>query len=140
MLQSSQGLVGAYDPGRSGGSERFSILGQSPSIRHGNCLKSLPQRRSLNSMLEPPHPKYPLMRCEHVCAKSPSCFQICATIHTVAHQALRPWDTPGKNGVACHALLQGIFTQGSTLISFAFLPWQPGSLPLAAPAEPCLQG
>ena len=34
---------------------------------------------------------------------------------TVTHQALCPWDSPGKNtGVVCHALLQGIFpTQGS---------------------------
>ena len=33
----------------------------------------------------------------------------------LAHQALCPWDLPGKNtGVGCHFLLQGIFpTQGS---------------------------
>ena len=37
-----------------------------------------------------------------------------ATPWTVAHQALCPWNPPGKNpGVGCHDLLQGIFlTQG----------------------------
>ena len=38
-----------------------------------------------------------------------------ATLWTIAHQALHPWDSPSKNtGVGCHSLLQGIFpTQGS---------------------------
>ena len=32
------------------------------------------------------------------------------TLWSVVHQALCPWDSPGKNtGVGCHALLQGIF-------------------------------
>ena len=36
-----------------------------------------------------------------------SCVQLCATPWTAAHQALRPWDSPGKNtGVGCHFLLQ----------------------------------
>ena len=39
-----------------------------------------------------------------------SCFsrvQLCATPQTAAHQASRPWDSPGKNtGVGCHFLLQ----------------------------------
>ena len=37
------------------------------------------------------------------------------TLWTVAHQALCPWDFPGRNTrVGCHFLLQGIFpTQGS---------------------------
>ena len=36
------------------------------------------------------------------------------TLWMVAHQALCPWNSPGKNtGVGCHALLQGILpTQG----------------------------
>ena len=34
-------------------------------------------------------------------------IQVCATPSTAAHQALRPWDSPGKNtGVGCHFLLQ----------------------------------
>ena len=43
--------------------------------------------------------------------------QLCATLRTVVHQILCPWDSPGKNtGVVCHALLQGIFwTQGLKL-------------------------
>ena len=38
-----------------------------------------------------------------------SCFshvRLCATPETAAHQAPRPWDSPGKNtGVGCHFLL-----------------------------------
>ena len=33
--------------------------------------------------------------------------RLCATPWTAAHQAPRPWDSPGKNtGVGCHFLLQ----------------------------------
>ena len=33
--------------------------------------------------------------------------RLCATPETAAHQASRPWDSPGKNtGVGCHCLLQ----------------------------------
>ena len=33
--------------------------------------------------------------------------QLCATPQTTAHQAPRPWDSPGKNtGVGCHFRLQ----------------------------------
>ena len=36
--------------------------------------------------------------------------QLFATLWTVAHQALCPWDSPGKNtGEDCHVLPQGIF-------------------------------
>ena len=36
-----------------------------------------------------------------------SCVQFCATPEMAAHQAPRPWDSPGKNtGVGCHFLLQ----------------------------------
>ena len=36
-----------------------------------------------------------------------SCVRLCATPETAAHQAPRPWDSPGKNtGVGCHFLLQ----------------------------------
>jgi len=42
--------------------------------------------------------------------KSLSRIPLSATLWTVAHQLLRPWDFPGKNtGVGCHFLLQGIF-------------------------------
>ena len=35
--------------------------------------------------------------------------RLCATPQTAAHQAPRPWDSPGKNiGVGCHFLLQCI--------------------------------
>ena len=37
--------------------------------------------------------------------KSPSRVQLLATPWTTAHQALRPWDFPGKNtGAGCHCL------------------------------------
>ena len=33
--------------------------------------------------------------------------RLCATPETAAHQAVHPWDSPGKKtGVACHLLLQ----------------------------------
>ena len=36
-----------------------------------------------------------------------SCVQLCVTPETAAHQAPRPWVSPGKNtGVGCHCLLQ----------------------------------
>ena len=39
--------------------------------------------------------------------KSLSCVRLLATPWTAAHQALRPWDFPGKStGVGCQCLLQ----------------------------------
>ena len=36
-----------------------------------------------------------------------SLVRLCATPKTAAHQATRPWDSPGKNtGVGCHFFLQ----------------------------------
>ena len=51
---------------------------------------------------------------------------------------LCPWDSPGKNtGVSCHAHLQRIFlTQSQTRISYVYLHWQEGSLPLVPPGKP----
>ena len=51
---------------------------------------------------------------------------------------LCPWDSPGKHtGVACHALLRGIFlTQGLNPHLLFLLHWQEGSLPLAPPGKP----
>ena len=35
--------------------------------------------------------------------------RLCATPETAAHQAPRPWDSPGENtGVGCHFLLQSM--------------------------------
>ena len=61
--------------------------------------------------------------------------QLFATLWTVAHQLLCPWDSPGKTtGVVCHALLQGVFqTQVSNP---CLLHWQASSLPLAPPGKP----
>ena len=55
-----------------------------------------------------------------MCACILNCFshvRLHVTLWTAAHQAPRPWDSPGKNtGVGCCALLQGIFpAQGSNL-------------------------
>ena len=57
-----------------------------------------------------------------------------------------PWTVPlrappsmefSRQGVGCHALLQGIFpTQGSNLPLFGLLPQQVGSLPLEPPGKP----
>ena len=59
----------------------------------------------------------------NVCVHMLSCFshvRLFLPLWTIAHQALHPWDFPGKNtGVGCHALLQGIFpTQGPNLFSY----------------------
>ena len=44
-------------------------------------------------------PQLLLRRFSHV--------RLCASPETAAHQAPRPWDSPGKNtGVGCHFLLQ----------------------------------
>ena len=61
-----------------------------------------------------------------------------ATLWTIAHQALHPWDSPSKNtGVGCHSLLQGISpTQGSNPHLLCLLHWQAGSLPLISPVKP----
>ena len=46
----------------------------------------------------------------HVPVKSPHPRPLSVTLWPVAHQVLRPRDSPGKNtGVGCHALLQGSF-------------------------------
>ena len=60
------------------------------------------------------------------------------TLWTIACQAPRPWDSPGKHtGVGCHALFQGIFpTQGSNPHLLSLLHWQAGSLPLVPPGKP----
>ena len=44
--------------------------------------------------------------------------QLCATPWTAAHQAPRPWDSPGKNtGVGCHFLLQGMKVKSESEIA-----------------------
>ena len=65
-----------------------------------------------------------------------------ATPRTVARQAPRPWDSPGKNtGVGCHALLQGILSiKELNPFLFCLLHWQVGSLPLAPPGKPMPYG
>ena len=53
---------------------------------------------------------------------------------TVAHQAPRSWNFPGKNtGVVCHFLLQGVFpTQGSNP---CLLHWQADSFTTEPPGK-----
>ena len=73
------------------------------------------------------------------------CFshvQLFATLWTVAHQFLCPWNSPDKNtGVGCRALLPGIFLiQGSNSSLSHLLHWQAGSSPLAPPGKPILAG
>ena len=46
--------------------------------------------------------------------------QLCATPQTAAHQASRPWDSPGKNtGVGCHFLLQCMKVKSESEV----IPW-----------------
>ena len=72
-----------------------------------------------------------------MCAKS---LQLCLTL--CDPRLFCPWDSPDKNtGVDCHALLPGIFpTQGLNLCLLCLLQWQAGSLLLAAPGRPMLEG
>ena len=60
-----------------------------------------------------------------------------ATPWTVAHQAPRPWNSPGKNtGVGCYFFLQGLFlTQGSNLCHLALAG---NSLPLSHLGSPLI--
>ena len=77
--------------------------------------------------------------CVCVCTLSHfSCVWLFVTLWTVAHQALCPWDSPGKNtGVGCHALLQRIFPiQGSNPCLLCLLHWQTGALLLAPCGKP----
>ena len=62
----------------------------------------------------------------YISTQSLSHVWLFGTPWTIARQAPCPWDFPGKNtGVACHCLLQGIFSaQGSNL---CLLQWQADS-------------
>ena len=56
-----------------------------------------------------------------------SCVGLCATPLTAAHQASRPWDSPGKNtGVGCHFLLQCMKVKSEsevTQLRLVATPW-----------------
>ena len=44
--------------------------------------------------------------------------RLCATPQTAAHQAPRPWDSPGKStGVGCHVLLQCMNVKGESEVA-----------------------
>ena len=54
--------------------------------------------------------------------------RLCATPQTAAHQASRPWDSPGKNtGVGCHFLLQCMKVKSESEVAQSCLtlatPW-----------------
>ena len=56
------------------------------------------------------HASLLLSRSSHV--------RLCATPETAAHQAPRPWDSPGKNtGAGCHFLLQCIKVKSESEVS-----------------------
>ena len=47
--------------------------------------------------------------------------RLCATPYTEAHQAPRPWDSPGKNaGVGCHFLLQCIKVKSESKVAQSY--------------------
>ena len=49
---------------------------------------------------------------------------LCATPQTAAHQAPRPWDSPGKNtGVGCHFLLQCMKVKSESKSLRLLRPW-----------------
>ena len=57
------------------------------------------------------------MPVQRMCAKSPSCVQLFATLWTEAHQAPLSMRSPRQEYQSgCHAFLQGVFlTQGLNL-------------------------
>ena len=61
-----------------------------------------------------------------------SCFsrvRLCATPETAAHQAPRPWDSPGKNtGVGCHFLLQFMKVKSESEVAQSCPPQRPHGL------------
>ena len=61
-----------------------------------------------------------------------------ATLWTAACRLLCPWDSPGKSTVAgCHFLLRkSSQPRDRTCVSYVYLYWQAGSLPLAPPGKP----
>ena len=72
-----------------------------------------------------------------LCVAAQSCPTRCDPMDCNPPGSPVHWDSPGKSiGVACHALLQGIFpTQGSNPRILHLLHWQVGSLPLVPPAQ-----
>ena len=71
-----------------------------------------------------------------VCAKSLQLFPTLCDPMDCTLPGSSVQDFPGKTGVGCHALLQGIFlNQGSNLCLLGLLHWQAGSLPLAPPGK-----
>ena len=63
------------------------------------------------------------------CVLSRSVAQSCPFLCDPMDCSPRPWDSPGKDtGVGCHALLQDLHTQESSL---GLLYWQVDSLPLS---------
>ena len=54
--------------------------------------------------------RYPLSQCMLNCF---SCVRLFAILWTIAHQALFPWDSPGKDtGVRCHAFSKDLSDPG----------------------------
>ena len=55
--------------------------------------------------------------------------RLCATPYTAAHQAPRPWDSPGKNtGVGCHFLLQCMKVKSESEVAQSCLTQRPHGL------------
>ena len=55
--------------------------------------------------------------------------RLCATPYTAAHQAPRPWDSPGKNtGVGCHFLFQCMKAKSQSEVAQSCLTQRPHGL------------
>ena len=65
-----------------------------------------------------------------------SCVRLRATPQMAAHQAPRPWDSPGKNiGVGCHFLLQCMkVTSESEVAQSCLTPSDPMDCSLPGPS------
>ena len=66
-------------------------------------------------------------------------IRLCATPQMAAHQAPRPWDSPGKNtGVGCHFLLQCIKVKSESEVAQSCLT--PSNAMDCSPPGPSVHG
>ena len=85
--------------GNNGNSDRLYLGGGSKSTADGDCSHEIKRhlllgRKAMTNLL--------LLLLSFF-----SRVQLCVTPETAAHQAPRPWDSPGKStGVGCHCLLR----------------------------------
>ena len=98
-------------------------FGRSPRGGHGNplqysCLENPMNRGAWQATVHGGH-KQTLLLLQLLSRFSR--VRLCATPKTAAHQAPRPWDSPGKNtGVGCHFLLQRVKVKSESEVAQSY--------------------